>query len=302
SVVRLILQFLKENNLSNSFSVLQEESQVSLNTVDDPEMFKSNIIEGNWDKVFEELNSVQMPSKNLVDLFEHVFYELMEIGEVGTARSVLRQTDPMIVLREIDPDRYLKLEYMLAKHTFDPSQAYQGTTKEKRRRDIAQKLTSQMEVVEPSRLLTLLGQAIKFNKENGILSKETSALDIFKGENATSGSDEERIPSVNYANIKFAPGSFAESGCFSPNGSFFVTGSADGFIEVWNIQTGQLRTDLEYQAKENFMIMENHVTALRFAKDNVTLASGSNQGELSIWNVQTGKLYKTSRPHLKGIT
>ncbi|KAI9261427.1 WD40-repeat-containing domain protein [Phascolomyces articulosus] len=303
-VVRLIIQFLRENNLERTLSALQKESPVSFNPVDNKDTFLQEIHQGRWDVVLRQVQNMKIPPKKLYDLYEQIIIEMVETNEPSTAKILLRRSEPMSSLRENQVDRYARLEELVARSKFDTKLAYpDGATKESRRKDIAKGLEEEITVVPPSRLLALLGQCLRWQQHQGILAPDNT-YDLFRGVIPEQKAEDDAVANQVYSTIKF-PGkkAYAETAVFAPNGQYLATGTVDGFIEIWNYVTGKLRKDLKYQAEDSLMAMDNSVICLNFSRDSQLLVSGSDDGKIAVWKVQSGTCQRRLSPaHSQGVT
>lgn len=162
--------------------------------------------------------------------------------------------------------------------------------------------------VPKSRLMSIVSSALKWEENCGNLSGNCS-FNLFLGQVPSNASiaptSLDNFPKNCYKNVKLPSGSIAECAGFSPNGAFFIVGTADGFLEVWNPFEGTLRTDLPYQTGENdLMTMKSGaISCVSFSPDSELLACGTIGGDVGIWKLSTGKMIKSfQKVHQNGLT
>lgn len=136
-----------------------------MNVVDDVSEFVREIKQGCWDKVLLQVSNLKIPLKKLEALHEHVFLEMVELREVEAARALLHQSQVLNQVKNSDPEKYMELEKCCNRTIIDVKQLYNGLSRQKKRNEIAKSLEAEVQAVPPSRLMVLIGQAIKWYAE-----------------------------------------------------------------------------------------------------------------------------------------
>lgn len=271
-MIKLILQFLIENNLHRTAHTLQEETDVSLNIVNDINQLTSDICDGKWNEVLNALSSVSISRETEYDLFEQIIRELIQMSEIDCARRLLFESEPMERMKQANKSRYeLLLQSLTNRNTTDIDQQLHW---QQRREEIAHSVRRQVLEVQPSRLLAVISQSLKYQQLSGNLfvpkkkrnnMQNNSKYNLLqmcatnhhknsiKGMNDrnnanTNESKVENVIRYNSCIIPFESGSNINHCCsaleFSPDGQWLVTGSDDGYIEFWDFEDGSLRTNL----------------------------------------------------------
>ena len=108
---------------------------------------------------------------------------------------------------------------------------------------------------------------------------------------ATTSAAANRVPRSPYSKIKFGKGSYVECAAFLPDGMGLVTGSSDGFVEVWDpaARYEELRVDLPYQKSDELLLHDAPVLSIAISNDGSMMATGSSDGTVKVWKIADGR-------------
>jgi WD40 repeat-containing protein SMU1 len=308
-VIGWVIQYLQMNNLSRSAAAVQSETGQNFNLVANPTKLKQDVLNGKWALVLSDISDLTLPEEVLFLLYEQVVLELFEKGDTSVAKEFMARAPTMISLKLHREQRFMKLEYLsrlarvTAKELYEPC-----PTREDRRQQVANALMGSVSSLAPDTLLGLIHDGMKFRaglqqSGSGVGPATTTAVTGGEPDKMVKGpmprAVRERIPP-----LQFKSTSFPESVCFSPDGLSLISGTTDGFIEVWNPATNEMRTDLKYQAADSLMLhkIDVQVQALCVSPDSSHIASGGSDGRLKIWDLNEGVSVRKIKAHSKGIT
>jgi WD40 repeat protein len=120
-----------------------------------------------------------------------------------------------------------------------------------------------------------------WQKEQGWIS--TTSYDLLRNTARIDEVTAEKMePFVLSRTVKYTKDMIVECIQFIPDGQSIVVGTADGWIEIWDMK-GQLREEDEVKP----MSMESSVICLGLNPKGTILATGSILGSVSVWDLHT---------------
>jgi WD40 repeat-containing protein SMU1 len=198
-----VQQFLQENQLHQSLQALQDESLVKLSALSPSrkELLLCQIAQGqvqNWDFILQQVSVLKLPPKSLVSLYILLLKDLVfELQELSLAQSLLSNAEPLLLLKDLDPPAFYHLQSLVSESPSPPQE--KPTLKE--REKVAQELNSAIHSVEPCRLLSLIGQSVKWQLSQGLISSHEH-FDLFRGVSLAEKALEDLRPTTCFQTIK----------------------------------------------------------------------------------------------------
>eukprot|EP00759_Apiculatamorpha_spiralis_P002969 PhF_6_TR11323/c0_g1_i1/m.18284/K13111/SMU1; WD40 repeat-containing protein SMU1 len=300
-VIQVVMQYLAENGLHNSLSALHEETNVSLDAVPSIHDLKHDIVNGFWADVMQKLSYTRLPPSQTYELYEHIIQELHIAGETEVARRVLYESSSMQALRLEDYPRFARIEDSLV--TFGGI-ALSSQETVARRKKIAEDLCRAIQVVPEGRLVGLISDAVKYRQAQGSIRSSATHYNVFTGLGFKKEDEAfmERPPTILEKVSTMTNQTSVECLSYTPNGLYLVTGALDGFVEVWDPSSGELRMDLGYQGQGLFMRHDDAVLCLCVHSDSDVFAAGSNDGTICTWRIASGQCTRRyERAHANGV-
>ena len=256
---------------------------------------------GDWIVVLDFIRGLSIPDDLLVDLYEHICIEFLEKSEFDVVETLLFATTPLSVLKYGDPVssmRFRRLETALVARSNVLENAYRGMTRHSRRDELAEKLMSHLESVPSARLITMLGDSVRFRVQREGLQAHRRKFDMLRG---VFRSDSTTFVTTVLTQFTIPGDSRPKTAAFHPGGRYLVVGSSDGLIEVYSVSDWKVADDLPYQARGEFLIHDACVTALSFDQTGSRLASGDNTGKLCVWDFHSGDRMKEVQSSPRGV-
>lgn len=262
TILKLILQFLLENGLFNSYFTLSEECGVNLNWVNNLYNVKSIINEGLWSELIKILRYIKLPVNLQVILFEHITLELLELKEPFVAQCFIENNKSVFLYNHQFTEKYnVLLEYIEKSKNiisnsengssdqnyfqvsiFVKNNYIEAGSKEKSRERLSKLISENLVEIKNSILLEVIGDYLKYKNSSKLNKEQITNLDLESNKNPLLF-DQGRLQLGEQGKLKFFERSsvvmntekFGYISCvaFSPSGEHIIA-TSKGYVIIGN--------------------------------------------------------------------
>ncbi len=295
-VVRVVLQFLQESNLQDAFVALENDAGVKLSLVADVSSLKDAIKQGHWAKAMNVLGKqrVTLDDELAWQIYERIVGDLVNAGEQAAAQELLAKSKELAAIKMRDGERFDALQDVVY-HEFSAARRKaiaeradaKGETR--RREELADAICGGLFETGPSKLLGILGDALAWRAERGIMS--TKLLGPTNAERSASEQSalKSALMKTTRAGVKRTRDDMSKSEIDSSAANNVAAAAASPKKKKAALPCGsQVNGSTAIQLLSEMKTLGTPYSA-SFAPNGVSLAAGSSEGCIEIFDWEKGR-------------